>query len=337
MLHINDLTYRIEGRLLFDKATAGIPDGHKVGLVGRNGTGKSTLIKLISGEIPLDDGTIRMPRNHKLGVLAQEAPGGEESLLDTVLAADLERASLLEEAETATDGNRIAEIHIRLGDIDAHTAPARASIILSGLGFDEEAQQRSCASFSGGWRMRVALGALLFTAPDLLLLDEPSNYLDLEGTLWLEGFIRSYPHTAIIVSHDRDLLNNAVNAILHLDDFKLSLYTGGYDDFEAARREQQRLQLKLRKKQDDQRRHMEAFVNRFRAQATKAKQAQSRLKMLEKMKPIAAQTDNQVTPFHFPNPKKKLADPLIQLEEVDIGYAPRQAGAEKNQSTDGSR
>ena len=224
MLHINDLTYRIEGRPILDQATAAIPSGHKVGLVGRNGAGKSTLLRLLRGEISPDDGSISIPRNARLGHVAQEAPGGDDGLIDWVLSADTERASLLKEAETASDPERIAEIQMRLTDIDAHSAPARAARILSGLGFDEDAQRRACRDFSGGWRMRVALGAILFLKPDILLLDEPTNYLDLEGTLWLENHLKSYPHTVLIVSHDRDLLNSAVTEILHLDKGKLTLY-----------------------------------------------------------------------------------------------------------------
>jgi ATP-binding cassette, subfamily F, member 3 len=322
MLHINDLTYRIEGRLLLDKATASIPSGHKVGLVGRNGAGKSTLLRLIMGEVAPDDGSISWPRNARIGMVAQEAPGGPESLIETVLAADVERARLLAEAETATDAHRIAEIQVRLNDIGAHAAPARAAQILAGLGFDETAQRRACAEFSGGWRMRVALAAALFAAPDILLLDEPTNYLDLEGTLWLEDFLRNYPYTVLMVSHDRDLLNNAVEEILLLNDGRLTLYAGGYDRFEETRREQQQLTLKLKKKQDDARRHMEAFVERFRAKATKARQAQSRLKALGRMKPIAAEIEQQVIPFRFPNPRTDLGNPLIRLENVNIGYHP---------------
>ena len=321
MLHINDLTYRIDGRILFENATAGIPPRHKVGLVGRNGVGKTTLLRLITGEISPDDGEIRMPKKSSMGIVSQEAPGGPDSLIDTVLAADTERAQLVAEADTASDPNRIGEIYTRLSDIGAHTAPSRAAAILSGLGFNEDEQQRPCAEFSGGWRMRVALASALFAAPDILLLDEPSNYLDLEGTLWLENFLQGYPHTVVIVSHDRDLLNTAVNSILHLSQGKLSLYAGGYDDFEAMRREQQRLQHKLKKKQDDARRHLEEFVDRFRYKATKARQAQARIKILEKMKPIAAQVAERVTGFQFPNPKKSLGNPLIRLDEVSVGYA----------------
>src|SRR6186997_3117409 len=216
MLHINDLTYRIEGRTIFDKATVGIPAGHKVGFVGRNGSGKTTLLKLIAGELHPDDGGIRLPRATRIGWVMQEAPGGPDSLIDFVLAADQERHRLLQEAETAHDPERIALIHERLADIGAHAAPSRAARILAGLGFGEAAQQRACAEFSGGWRMRVALAAMLFTEPDLLLLDEPTNYLDLEGTLWLQTYLADYPHTVIVISHDRDLLNASVDYILHL-------------------------------------------------------------------------------------------------------------------------
>ena len=322
MLHINDLSYRIQGRPLFEQATAAIPDGHKVGLVGRNGTGKTTLLRLIAGEIHPDDGSINFPKNATIAHVSQEAPGGPETLLETVMAAHSELAALSAEAETAEDAHRIAEIHTRLSDIDAHSAPARAARILSGLGFDEAAQARPCAEFSGGWRMRVALAGALFAAPDILLLDEPTNYLDLEGTLWLEDFIQSYPHTVLIVSHDRDLLNTAVDSILHLTEKRLAFYSGGYDRFEETRREQQRLQLKLKKSQDDQRRKMEAFVERFRAKATKARQAQSRLKALSKMQPIAAEIDSEVVPFRFPSPERPLGNPLIRIENGSVGYDP---------------
>jgi len=320
MLHINDLTYRIEGRILFDQATAGIPGGHKVGLVGRNGSGKTTLLRLIAGEIQPDDGGVNIPRAARIGWVAQEAPGGPKSLLEFVLAADQERERLLAEAETAGDAHRIAEIHERLVDIGAHAAPSRAARILAGLGFDEEAQQHPCAEFSGGWRMRVALAAMLFTEPDLLLLDEPTNYLDLEGALWLEDYLRDYPHTILIVSHDRELLNRAVTSILHLQRGKLTLYAGGYDDFEEARRERQRLDLKLKKKQDDERRHIEAFIARFKAKASKAAQAQSRVKALARMQPIAAQIEERVAPFLIANPAKAFASPLIRLEGAAAGY-----------------
>jgi ATP-binding cassette subfamily F protein 3 len=322
MLHLNDLTYRIEGRLILDGATAGIPSGHKVGLVGRNGTGKTTLLRLVAGEIHADDGAITTAKGHRIGYVAQEAPGGPLSLIDWVLAADAERTRLLAEAETADDPHRIAEIHTRLADIGAHAAPARAATILAGLGFDAAAQAKPCAEFSGGWRMRVALAAVLFLEPELLLLDEPTNYLDLEGTLWLESYLRAYPYTVLMVSHDRDLLNRAVTSILHLDRGKLTFYTGGYDAFEAARRERQQLDLKLKKKQDDQRRHMQAFIDRFRYKASKARQAQSRIKALERMQPIAEVVEDRVVPFHFPAPTKGFGNPIIRLDEAGAGYVP---------------
>jgi len=322
MLHINELIYRIEGRTIFAEATAGIPARHKVGLVGRNGAGKTTLLRLIAGEVAPDAGSIRVPRSARIGWMAQEAPGGPESLIDYVLAADRERTSLLAEAETAQDPGRIADIHQRLADIDAYVAPARAASILAGLGFDEAAQQRPCAEFSGGWRTRVALAAILFTEPDLLLLDEPTNYLDLEGTLWLENHLREYRHTVLMVSHDRDLLNRAVTSILHLSQGKLTLYSGGYDAFEEARREKQRLDLKLKKKQDDERRRLEAFITRFKAKASKASQAQSRVKALARMQPIAEEIEERVAPFLFPNPAKAFASPLVRLEGAAAGYVP---------------
>lgn len=323
MLHINDVTYRIGGRTLLDKATVAITPGTKAGLVGRNGTGKSTLFKLITEEISAEAGSLSVRKGARIGQVAQEAPGNDVSLLDTVLAADAERGALLKEAETATDPDRIANIQLRLADIGAHSAEARAGAILHGLGFDAAAQKRPCSEFSGGWRMRVALAAVLFSEPDLLLLDEPTNYLDLEGTLWLENYINRYPYTVFLISHDRDLLNKCVNMIVHLDQSKLTVYKGNYDLFDRQRRERQALQLKLKAKQDDQRRHMEAFVERFKAKASKAKQAQSRLKALEKMQPITAMVDEYVKPFQFPNPKKRLSPPMIHIENGSVGYEPQ--------------
>ena len=320
MLHINDLSYRIEGRPILEGASVGIPDGHKVGLVGRNGAGKTTLLRLIAGEIAPDLGTLTMPRGQRMGYVTQEAPGGDVSLIDWVLSTDVEREGLLAEAETATDPARIADIHVRLADIDAHSAPARAAQILAGLGFDDDAQRRPCRDFSGGWRMRVALGSVLFLEPDLLLLDEPTNYLDLEGTLWLESHLKAYPHTVLMVSHDRDLLNRAVGAILHLDRGRLQLYAGGYDDFEAQRRARLDLDLKMKKKQDDQRKHLEAFITRFKAKASKASQAQSRVKALAKLQPIAEAAEDRVVPFRLTSPAKELASPLIRIEEASVGY-----------------
>ena len=320
MLHINNLTYRIEGRVLFDKATAAIPTGHKVGLVGRNGSGKSTLLRLITGGIEPETGGISLPKRAIIGSVEQEAPAGPVSLLDTVLAADTERASLLKEAETAKDPHRIAEIQTRLADKNAYAAPARAATILAGLGFDDEAQARPCSDFSGGWRMRVSLAAMLFAEPDLLLLDEPTNYLDLEGAIWLESYLKTYPHTVIIVSHDRDLLNRAVSGILHLDQRKLTYYQGNYDRFERTRREKQALQMALKKKQEDAKRHMEKFVERFRYKDSKARQAQSRLKALAKMEPIPDMVEDRMLPFHFPSPERPLSSPIIRLDYASVGY-----------------
>ncbi len=320
MLHINDLTFRIEGRPLFTQATLAINEGHKVGLVGRNGTGKSTLFRLIKGEISPDDGDISLRKNMRLGAVDQEVPSGPESLLHTVLVADKERTALLAESETATDPNRIAAIHTRLGDIQAYSAEARAASILSGLGFDAEDQQKPCQDFSGGWRMRVALAAMLFAQPDMLLLDEPTNYLDVEGAVWLENHIRKYPGTALIISHDRDFLNNAVTHIAHLREGKLFSYTGGYDNFERQLAEQNRLNMALMAKQEDERRRLEAFVTRFKAKASKAKQAQSRVKRLEKMQPVATIVSDPIAPLRLDGPERPLSPPIIRFDDVQLGY-----------------
>ncbi|MCC6206131.1 MAG: ABC-F family ATP-binding cassette domain-containing protein [Hyphomicrobiales bacterium] len=322
MLTITDLSLRIAGRLLLDHASLFLPTGTKAGLVGRNGTGKTTLFRAITGDVSAETGSITLPKNMRIGQVAQEAPGTEESLIEIVLQADKERASLLAEAETATDPHRIAEIQMRLADIDAHSAEARAATILAGLGFDEAAQARPASSFSGGWRMRVALASVLFAEPDLLLLDEPTNYLDLEGTLWLENYLSRYPHTVLLISHDRDLLNRAVSSIVHLDQQKLTFWRGGYDQFERQRSEQLELQEKSRIKQEAQRKHLQSFVDRFRAKASKARQAQSRIKALEKMKPIAAVITDSVRPFSFPEPVKTVASPIIAIDGVNVGYQP---------------
>ena len=319
MLTIEKLTYRIGPRVLLDQTDAAINAGHRVGLVGRNGTGKTTLLRLIAGQLDPDEGAINMPSRWRVGITSQEAPGGSRSLIDTVLAADPELTSLLAEAETATDPHRIAEIHVRLHDKDAHTANARAARILAGLGFSEPAQQRPCDAYSGGWRMRVALATLLFTQPDLLLLDEPTNHLDLEATVWLEGYLRHYPGTVFVVSHDRDLLNRAVDEILHLEHSKLTLYRGGYDRFERTRRERLEQNEKLRVKQEIQRAQIQKFVDRFRYKATKARQAQSRLRMLERMEPIAEHQDEAGITFDFPDPDQ-LAPPLYSMNAVSVGY-----------------
>ena len=319
MLRIDDISYSVAGRPLIVNASVSIPYGHKVGIVGRNGTGKTTLFRLIRGELPLEGGRITLPQRARIGGVSQEVPGNEVSLIDTVLAADTERAALMAEAETATDPNRIAEVQTRLSDIDAWGAEARAASILKGLGFDDDAQRQPCSAFSGGWRMRVALAAVLFAQPDLLLLDEPTNYLDLEGALWLETYLARYPHTVLIVSHDRGLLNRAVGSILHLEDKKLTLYQGAYDTFAETRASRLAAAESEAKKQDARRAHLQSFVDRFRATASKAVQAQSRLKMIAKMKPITTPQEAALKRFTFPSPEE-LSPPIIHIEGGSVGY-----------------
>jgi ATP-binding cassette subfamily F protein 3 len=319
MLRIDAITYSVEGRPLLEGASATIPTGHKVGLVGRNGTGKTTLFRLIRGELALEGGEISLPSRARVGGVAQEVPSSETSLLDTVLQADTERSALLAESETATDPHRIADIQSRLADIDAWSAEGRASSILKGLGFDAEQQLMPCSAFSGGWRMRVALAGVLFSQPDLLLLDEPTNYLDLEGALWLESYLQKYPHTVIIISHDRGLLNRAVQGILHLDQKKLTYWTGPYDQFARQMAERRAVLQAEAKKQEARRAHLQSFVDRFKAKASKAVQAQSRVKMLEKMTPITAPEDAKRVVFTFPAPEE-LSPPIINMEGAAVGY-----------------
>ena len=320
MLNINNLTYRIQGRVLLEDASLVLPDGVKAGFVGKNGTGKTTLFHLIQKHIGADSGSIEVNKKARIGAVAQEAPAGDETVLEVVLAADKERSALLAEAETATDAHRIGEIHMRLADIDAHSAEARASSILKGLGFEHDRQNAPTRELSGGWRMRVALAAVLFSQPDLLLLDEPTNYLDLEGTLWLEKYLATYPYTVFLISHDRDLLNKAVNAIVHLEHRKLTFYKGNYDTFESTRRMQMELNNKQREKTLDQIAHLQKFVDRFKAKATKAKQAQARVKMIEKLRPPEAMFDEHAAPFQFQQPKTELPTPMITLDKVSTGY-----------------
>jgi ATP-binding cassette subfamily F protein 3 len=320
MLTISNLTYRIQGRELFDDASVVIPTGSKTGFVGKNGTGKTTLFHLIQGHIGADAGGIEVTKKARIGAVAQEAPAGNETVLDVVLAADKERTALLAEAEIATDPNRIGEIHTRLAEIEAHSAEGRASAILKGLGFEQDRQNGPTHELSGGWRMRVALAAVLFSQPDLLLLDEPTNYLDLEGTLWLEKYLSTYPYTVFLISHDRDLLNKAVNSIVHLEHRKLTFYKGNYDTFETTRRMQMELNNKSRDKTLDQIAHLQKFVDRFKAKATKAKQAQARVKMIEKLRPPAAMFDEHGAPFQFQQPKIELPTPMITLDRVSTGY-----------------
>lgn len=319
MLRINDITYSVEGRPLLVGASATIPAGHKVGLVGRNGAGKTTLFRLIRAELALEGGDISMPARSRIGGVAQEVPSSSTSLLQTVLQADTEREALLAEAETATDAHRIAEVQARLTDIDAWSAEGRAASILKGLGFDAEAQLRPCSDFSGGWRMRVALAGVLFAEPDFLLLDEPTNYLDLEGALWLESYLAKYPHTVIIISHDRGLLNRAVQGILHLDEKKLTYWSGPYDQFARQMAERRAVLQAEAKKQEARRAHLQSFVDRFKAKASKAVQAQSRVKMLEKMETITPPEEARKQVFTFPEPEE-LSPPIINMDGVAVGY-----------------
>ena len=319
MLRIRDISYSVEGRPLFEGASATIPAGHKVGLVGRNGTGKTTLFRLIRGELTLDGGEIDLPARARIGGVAQEVPSSATSLIDTVLAADTERAALLAEAERATDPARIAEVQTRLADIDAWSAEARASSILKGLGFDLEAQARPCSDFSGGWRMRVALAGVLFAAPDLLLLDEPTNYLDLEGALWLEGYLARYPHTVLIISHDRGLLNRAVGSILHLEDRQLTLYQGPYDTFAATRAARLAVADAERRKQEARRAHLQNLVDPFRYKASKARQGRARAERIARVGTISTPAEAALRRFTFPEPEE-LSPPIVVAEGASVGY-----------------
>ena len=317
MLKLENISYSVAGRNLIEDASVSIPTGHKVGLVGRNGTGKTTLFRVIRGELPLDTGSFSLPSRARIGGVAQEVPGNEVSLLNTVLAADVERATLL--ADTSTDPARIAEVQTRLADIDAWSAEARASTILRGLGFTADEMHEPCSAFSGGWRMRVALAAVLFSEPDLLLLDEPTNYLDLEGALWLESYLAKYAHTVLIVSHDRGLLNRAVGAILHLEDKKLTLYQGNYDTFAETRAARIAVAASENRKIEARKAHLQSFVDRFRAKASKAVQAQSRIKAIAKLKPITTPQEAALKRFTFPSPEE-LSPPIIRVEGGAVGY-----------------
>src|SRR3954470_20971710 len=319
MLNLNGITVRLGGRTILNAATATLPARSRVGLIGRNGAGKSTLMKAIIGQIDPDDGAIEMPRAPRIGYIAQEAPSGTSTPIDTVLAADTERAALLEESETCHDPDRLGEVHERLIAIDAYGAPSRAARILVGLGFDDEMQQRPLDSYSGGWKMRVALAALLFSEPDLLLLDEPSNHLDLEATLWLENFLKAYPAMMVVISHERDLLNNVVDTILHLEGGKTTMYTGGYDSFERQRAERAAQLAAAKAQQDAQRAKLQDYIARNSARASTAKQAQSRAKALARMQPIVAMVEDPTLSFDFPDPDE-LRPPLITLDLAAVGY-----------------
>ncbi len=319
MLHVSDLSFRHGERVLFDRASVAFSDGWKVGLVGRNGAGKSTLLRIIQGMIEADSGEINLMGRTRIGSVPQDPPGGDIPVLDAVLAADVERTALLAEAETSHDGIRLAEIHMRLDEIGAASAPSRAAAILSGLGFDNEAQSRPCGEFSGGWRMRVALAGTLFSDPDLLILDEPSNHLDIEAMMWLTEHLRKFRNTLLMVSHDRDLLNDVCDHIVHIDQQKLVPYTGNYDFFERTRAERLANDAAQQAKVAAQRKHMQAFVDRFKAKASKARQAQSRMKMIEKLGPVASVPIEERIAFNFPSPDI-LASPIETLDGVTVGY-----------------
>ncbi|HUG45824.1 MAG TPA: ABC-F family ATP-binding cassette domain-containing protein [Sphingomicrobium sp.] len=319
MLNLNDITVRLGGEVILDRASASVPSGGRVGLVGRNGAGKSTLMRVVAGKLEPDGGLVELPKGSRVGYIAQEAPSGSSSAFDHVLAADVERTRLLERAEESADPEQVAETHERLNAIDAHAAPSRAARILAGLGFDEEMQRLPLETFSGGWRMRVALAALLFSKPDVLLLDEPSNHLDLEATLWLEEFLRGYSATMLIVSHERDLLNNVADHILHLEHGQTTLYRGTYDAFERQRLERQAQAQAAREKQLAERAKLQAFVDRWRAKAHTARQAQSRMKALARMEPVAAAAEDPSLRFDFPNPAE-LKPPLLTLDGASVGY-----------------
>ena len=319
MLQIKDLSFTAWGRRFFNDANVTLPPGVKAGLVGRNGAGKTTLFKLILGELSVSGGDILTPKGWRVATVDQEVAASPVLLMDAVLALDTRRAALVAEMETAPP-ERQAELHADYYAMGGDRAPSRAAEILSGLGFTTEDLSRPVSYFSGGWRMRATLAGALLAEPDLLLLDEPTNYLDLEGALWLEARLKRYPNTALVISHDRELLNNSVSAIIHLNDGKLDYYTGGYDQFEHMRAEKTRLKDAARVKQEAERAHLQSFVDRFRAKASKASQAQSRLKRLEKLTPIEATIEQRVAPFRLPSPERKLNPPLIRMEGAAVGY-----------------
>lgn len=325
MLEICDLTVRIGARELLNGATATVASGWKVGLTGRNGSGKSTLLKLIREAATgagSQDGAIRIKAGARTGFVAQEIAPSDTPLIELVLEADAERASLMREAEDPdTLPDRLGTVHERLADIDAWSAEARASAILTGLGFRQDELSRPSRAFSGGWRMRAALAGVLFSTPDLLVLDEPTNYLDLEGAAWLEQYIRRYPNTVVLVSHDRQMLDRCVTHILALEGKTLELHPGTYDSWLRKRAERARNLAGMKAKQDAERAHLQAFVDRFRAKASKARQAQSRVKMLEKMQTVTLPLEERTVPFQFPDPPE-LSSPLIELRGADLGYGP---------------
>ena len=319
MLSISNLTYRVGGRIIIDNASLNVTDGWRVGVIGVNGAGKSTLFKLISGDLQSDGGSVSFSGRQRFGMVRQDIPETDTPLLDLVLTANEEMAALWLRTETEQDPNEIADIYQRLSDMDAYSAPSKAATLLTGLGFKEHQLYEPFSSFSGGWRMRVALAAALFVEPDFLLLDEPTNHLDLEAIMWLETYLLDYPHTLMIISHDRELLNKCIDHVIHVDKQKLTLYSGNYDAFEQERALRLGVQQKMHEKQQDQRAHMQKFIDRFKAKASKAAQAQSRIKAMEKMDLVAAVIADRAVRFNFPNPDK-IPSPMISITDADVGY-----------------
>ena len=322
MIELKNLTLQRGSKLLLDKANLTVSPQRRVGLVGRNGTGKSSLFALIKGEIAQDGGDVLLPAHWKLASVAQETPALDISALDYVLQGDGELQlfqTALHEAEAKNDGMKQAEYHAKLEEIDAYSAPARAAKLLSGLGFSQEEHGRPVKSFSGGWRMRLNLAQALMCRADLLLLDEPTNHLDLETVLWLENHLSGLPCTQIIISHDRDFLNATTTQTVELSDQKLTLYGGNYDFYQAERARRLAQQQAAYLKQQAQIKHLQSFIDRFKAKATKAVQAQSRMKALDKLERIAPAHFDSGFSFEFDSPAH-LPNPLLQLDKADLGY-----------------
>ena len=322
MIEIKNLTLQRGLKVLLEQAALSLAPGRRVGLIGKNGSGKSSLFALLKGEITADKGDVSIPKHWKTAAVAQETPALDISALDYVLQGDGELQlfqTALQEAEAKNDGMKQAEYHAKLEEIDAYSAPARAAKLLSGLGFSQEEHGRPVKSFSGGWRMRLNLAQALMCRADLLLLDEPTNHLDLETVLWLENHLSGLPCTQIIISHDRDFLNATTTQTVELSDQKLTLYGGNYDFYQAERARRLAQQQAAYLKQQAQIKHLQSFIDRFKAKATKAVQAQSRMKALDKLERIAPAHFDSGFSFEFDSPAH-LPNPLLQLDKADLGY-----------------